>query len=80
MDWKVVAAAPLVIENQLPIKATYLVWETPKVSEAVLLHTQSHQRALVCMNSSVIKTQTPTQFSSALYLLIRRSHNAVVVW
>ena len=32
MDWKVVAAAPLVIENQLPIKGTYLIWETPKVS------------------------------------------------
>ncbi|KAL0043199.1 hypothetical protein WJX82_002022 [Trebouxia sp. C0006] len=30
MDWKVVAAAPLVIENQLPIKGTYLIWETPK--------------------------------------------------
>ncbi len=34
MDWKVVAAAPLVIENQLPIKGTYLIWETPKVSLA----------------------------------------------
>ncbi len=34
MDWKVVAAAPLVIENQLPIKGTYLIWETPKVSQA----------------------------------------------
>ena len=32
MDWKVVAAAPLVIENQLLIKGTYLIWETPKVS------------------------------------------------
>ena len=32
MDWKVVAAAPLVIENQLPIEGTYLIWETPKVS------------------------------------------------
>ncbi|DBB13333.1 TPA: hypothetical protein ACH3X3_005068 [Trebouxia sp. C0006] len=30
MDWKVMAAAPLVIENQLPIKGTYLIWETPK--------------------------------------------------
>ncbi|DBA65520.1 TPA: hypothetical protein ACH3X2_003176 [Trebouxia sp. C0005] len=30
MDWKVVAAAPLVVENQLPIKGTYLIWETPK--------------------------------------------------
>jgi len=26
MDWKVVAAAPLVIENQLPVKGTYLIW------------------------------------------------------
>ena len=31
MDWKVVAAAPLVIENQLPVRSTYLIWETPKV-------------------------------------------------
>ena len=36
MDWKVVAAAPLVIEKQQPIKGTYLIWETPKVS---LVHT-----------------------------------------
>ena len=32
MDWKVVVAAPLVIENQLPVKGTYLIWETPRVS------------------------------------------------
>ncbi|KAL0023465.1 hypothetical protein WJX79_007519 [Trebouxia sp. C0005] len=31
MDWKVIAAAPLVIENQLPIMGTYLIWETPKM-------------------------------------------------
>ena len=31
MDWKVVAAAPLVIENQLPVRGTYLIWETPRV-------------------------------------------------
>ncbi|DBB13383.1 TPA: hypothetical protein ACH3X3_005116 [Trebouxia sp. C0006] len=35
MDWKVVAAAPLVIENQLPIKGTYLIWETPKAEGAI---------------------------------------------
>lgn len=31
VDWKVVAAAPLVIENQLPVRGTYLIWETPRV-------------------------------------------------
>ena len=31
MDWKIVAAAPLVIENQLPVRGTYLIWETPRV-------------------------------------------------
>jgi len=36
MDWKVVAAAPLVIENQLPLKGTYLIWETPKVCPDLL--------------------------------------------
>ena len=36
MDWKVVAAAPLVIENQLPVKGTYLIWETPRVSMSVI--------------------------------------------
>ncbi|KAL3132004.1 hypothetical protein ABBQ32_14227 [Trebouxia sp. C0010 RCD-2024] len=30
MDWKVVAAAPLIIENQLPVSGTYLIWETPR--------------------------------------------------
>jgi len=44
MDWKVVAAAPLVIENQLPIKGTYLIWETPKVG---LVH-QASRTCCVC--------------------------------
>lgn len=40
MDWKVVAAAPLVIENQLPVRGTYLIWETPRVChEAHILET-----------------------------------------
>ncbi len=43
-DWKVVAAAPLVIENQLPVKGTYLIWETPKVS----LVYKAHKRCCVC--------------------------------
>ena len=30
-DWKIVAAAPLILENQLPVAGTYLVWEKPKV-------------------------------------------------
>ncbi|DBA67781.1 TPA: hypothetical protein ACH3X2_001215 [Trebouxia sp. C0005] len=30
MDWKVVIAVRLVIENQLPIKGTYFMWDTPK--------------------------------------------------
>ncbi len=44
MDWKVKAAAPLVIESQLPIKGTYLIWETPKVS---LIH-NAHKDCCMC--------------------------------
>lgn len=44
MDWKVVAAAPLVIENQLPVKGTYLVWETPRVQ--LLLQSSSSSPAM----------------------------------
>ena len=36
MDWKVVAAAPLVIEHQLPLEGTYMIWETPRVSRQLL--------------------------------------------
>lgn len=35
MDWKVVAAAPLVIENQLPVRGTYMIWETPRVGGCI---------------------------------------------
>lgn len=35
MDWKVVAAAPLVLENQLPVSGTYMIWETPRVCHPV---------------------------------------------
>ena len=48
MDWKVVAAAPLVIENQLPVKGTYLIWETPKVRLAARPHCY-----LCCLSTSV---------------------------
>lgn len=48
MDWKVVAAAPLVIENQLPVKGTYLIWETPKVRLAACPNCY-----LCCLSSSV---------------------------
>ena len=45
MDWKVVAAAPLVIENQLPVRGTYLIWETPRVRHrACSLSTLQHER------------------------------------
>ena len=35
-DWKIVAAAPLILENQLPVAGTYLVWEKPKVGTSLL--------------------------------------------
>ena len=44
MDYKVVAAAPLVIDNQLPVKGTYLIWEDPKVS----LVYKPHKSCCVC--------------------------------
>ena len=34
-DWKIVAAAPLILENQLPVAGTYLIWEKPKVGVGV---------------------------------------------
>ena len=30
-DWRLVARAPLVLENHLPISGTFLVWERPQV-------------------------------------------------
>lgn len=30
-DWRIVLAPPLVLVNQLPMPATFLVWELPKV-------------------------------------------------
>ena len=30
-DWQLVARPPLVLENQLPVPGTFLVWEQPKV-------------------------------------------------
>ena len=30
-DWQLVARPPLVLENQLPVPGTFLVWEQPTV-------------------------------------------------
>ena len=30
-DWRIVIAAPLVLDNQLPHKGSFLIWERPKV-------------------------------------------------
>lgn len=30
-DWRIVLAAPLVLDNQLPHKGSFLIWERPKV-------------------------------------------------
>ncbi len=30
-DWHIVATAPLVLENTLPIGGSYIVWELPEV-------------------------------------------------
>ena len=40
------AAAPLVIENQLPVRGTYLVWETPRVSY-LAMSTRGHISTLI---------------------------------
>jgi len=34
-DWQLVARPPLVLENQLPVPGTFLVWEQPKVLHAI---------------------------------------------
>ena len=31
-DWRIVVAAPLVLDNQLPHKGSFLIWERPKVA------------------------------------------------
>lgn len=31
MDWRIVVAPPITIQNQLPVKGTLLVWERPEV-------------------------------------------------
>ena len=31
-DWRLVVGPPLLLENQLPVRATYLVWERSQVS------------------------------------------------
>jgi hypothetical protein len=30
-DWRIVLAAPLALDNQLPHKGSFLIWERPKV-------------------------------------------------
>ena len=34
-DWQLVARPPLVLENQLPVPGTFLVWEQPQVRDAL---------------------------------------------
>ena len=37
-DWRVVITAPLVVDNQLPLRGSLLVWERPKARFFCLLH------------------------------------------
>ncbi len=30
-DWRIVIAPPLVLDNQLPLRGSFLIWERPKV-------------------------------------------------
>ena len=30
-DWRIVVAPPLVFQNQLPVRGSFLVWEEPRV-------------------------------------------------
>lgn len=30
-DWRIVVAPPLVLDNQLPLRGSFLIWERPKV-------------------------------------------------
>ena len=48
-DWRIVVAPPLVLQNQLPVRGSFLVWEEPRVrppavsklQEALLSHANS---------------------------------------
>ena len=33
-DWRIVVSPPLIIQNQLPVSGSYLVWEVPRVRES----------------------------------------------
>jgi len=37
-DWRIVALPPLVIQNQLPVTASLLVWEEPQVPPPLHIH------------------------------------------
>ncbi|KAK9819963.1 hypothetical protein WJX72_004515 [[Myrmecia] bisecta] len=37
IDWKILVAAPLILENQLPMRGSYLVWESPKEGNNLIL-------------------------------------------
>ncbi|KAK9908805.1 hypothetical protein WJX75_003140 [Coccomyxa subellipsoidea] len=36
-DWRIVVAPPLVLDNQLPLRGSFLVWERPKEGENLML-------------------------------------------
>ena len=36
LDWRIIIAAPLVVDNQLPLRGSLLVWERPKVRSRLL--------------------------------------------
>ena len=41
-DWRIVVAAPLVLDNQLPHKGSFLIWERPKVVQQMPAFSQSY--------------------------------------
>lgn len=49
-DWRIIVAPPLVLDNQLPLRGSFLVWERPKVTSLAktVLHSVCMETSLFC--------------------------------
>lgn len=48
LDWRIVVAAPLAVDNQLPLRGSLLVWERPKARSSASLLCQSECEMQMC--------------------------------
>lgn len=53
MDWRLVLAPPLVLVNQLPMAATFLVWEAQGDGESLVMRQSGSvpRYALLCVSN-----------------------------